>query len=122
MRPLGLNVFRRRGIVLSLIVASGVAVLLFGQGLGTWYVKMRISVASSPEGELEAFRLANISPSRHLAHAYRVEAYDATGMEVKPTVTGDYRSVASVRLTWHNGQTVNRNLLNPQSLSYIYGE
>ena len=121
MLRFGLNLLRRHRVAVSVLAVLGFAVLFFRKDIGTIYVKWRIVEARTPAEELAAYRLANTSAHRW-AHGYAIEAADESGIDVRPHVTGDYERVAFVRLTWSNGATVHRRLMNRDSLSYIYGE
>jgi len=98
------------------------AVLLaFRENIGTWYVARALRAASTPEQERAA--CARMSRWAHsLAHAYAVEAEDASGTTIRPWQTGDYDRVAAVVITWDNGTKVRRSLLDKDSLVSLFGE
>ena len=81
------------------------------------YVAHRISSASTPEEELAACRLLNT-----WEYWYSVSAFDSLGSEIKPHQTGNYDAVESVAIVLQNGTSIKRQILNRDSLSYIYGE
>jgi hypothetical protein len=108
-----------RVIVFSIVLLG--VVWFFRKDAGTWYVRSRLSAASTPEDELEAYRLNN-HRAHSLAYGYSVTVQDRDGVEFRPWISGDYERVAFVRITWENGTTVGKPLLNRKSLSYIFGE
>ena len=81
------------------------------------YVAHRISSASTPGEELSACRLLNA-----WEYWYSVSAFDSLGSEIKPHQTGNYDAVESVAIVLQNGTSIKRQILNRDSLSYIYGE
>lgn len=114
---------KRKVIVVSVFaaVAAIVPVAYFHRDVATWYVARQLRMANSPDSELRACVHIN-----HLSHVwtygYRVEAEDTATNEIKPWETGDYESVAAVRITWDNGVTVRRVIVNRRSREYVLGE
>jgi hypothetical protein len=112
----------------GLILAALVTLLLLGlyyfrRDLGTAYVASQFRSATDADAELEAARKINAWTRGFIcSHGYKVQAQDAQGNEIKPHLTGNYDAVAVIKITWGNGTTVERKILNPKSPSYIYGE
>lgn len=115
---------RRRGwpgLVAAGAVVAGALYLLHGP-VAVWYVRGAIAGATSTQEEEAALCRAN-----HWVHAgytptYGVRTFDAGGAEIRPWQDGNYDAVATVRLTWSDGQTVERRLLSTHPLGCVFGE
>jgi hypothetical protein len=91
------------------------------KSLATWYVARQLRVADTAERELTACMRMN-GWVNTWTYCYRVETEDAYGNKVKAWESGEWDRVAVIVITWENGESVRRTLLNRNSLSYVFGE
>lgn len=116
--------YHRRLRLLLVLAAVGAVVcgcVVFRRDVATWYVARQFRVADTPEAELTAcIRMNHWGPP--WAYGYSVRAEDASGEDIRPWVTGQWDRVAAVTVTWDNGTTVRRTILDERSLIFIFGE
>ena len=101
---------------LALVLLLGAA--YFRRDIGTAYVSSQFRAATDADSELAAAQ--RIKDWKHWSRAYRVTAKNAAGDVIKPHETKNFDAVAEVVIAWDNGTSVERKILNPQSLAYIY--
>lgn len=108
-------------MALVAVCALACSGFVFRRDIATWYVARQLRFASTPALELTACERMN-DWSCVWTYPYGVIAEDASGNRLKPWRTGQYDRVALVVITWENGTTVRRKLMNHSSLKYIFGE
>ena len=113
-----MNPRTRNVVTVTIVVVALLAVAYLSIGpIRAAYIAHRISSASTPSEELAACQLLNA-----WEYWYSVSAFDSFGSEIKPHQTGNYDAVESVAIVLQNGTSIKRQILNRDSLSYIYGE
>jgi hypothetical protein len=115
---------RRKRLLLGGCIATVALLVLltiFRRDIGTAYVAWRLDAAQTSDAELNAASLMNRS-AHTWTYGYTVETEDPQGNAIRPWETGDYNAVATVIVTWDDGTTVRRDVINRDSLSYVFGE
>jgi hypothetical protein len=109
------------------LLACFVACLLVGgfiavrKDLATWYVAREFRLAETADEELAASkRLYEWLP--FWTYWYTVEVEDVDGKEMKPWTNGEWERASVVEITWENGETARRKILNRHSFNYICGK
>ena len=118
---MGTNAKSRSGLIVAAILVVVVVVGVFHKSIATWYVARSIVNAAGPEEEVDAFERMNKWGST-LTYGYSVVAKDKDGKSIEPWKTGEYDRVVVVQIRWKNGTVVERQVVNRNSLSYVFGE
>ena len=118
-----MTIRRKRLLIGGFIVTISLLVLLtiFRRDIGTAYVAWRLDAAQTSDAELDAASLMNRS-AHTWTYGYTVETEDSHGNAIRPWQTGDFNAVATVIITWDDGTTVRRDVINPDSLTYVFGD
>jgi hypothetical protein len=110
----------RKLVVLAAVCVLMCGCFIFRKDVATWYVARQLRIASTPAMELHACERMN-RWAYVWSYAYGVEAEDASEIPLRPWETGQYDKVAEVVITWENGTSVRRKILNRTSLEYVFG-